>query len=70
MTSQPEEVSRSKGNQTIKFGNLIEYRKCGGETIPRPYSKKSKLKISLDQWSKVLYSLFLLYAKLTAVEMY
>ena len=42
------------------FGQLIEYNmrknitgksytKCGGETIPRPFSKKSKLSIFLDQ---------------------
>ena len=53
-------ISRSKGNQTIKFGQLIKYNmknifleksytKCGGETIPKPFSKKSKLSISLDQ---------------------
>ena len=46
----------------MKFGQLIEYNmkntfveksytKCGGETIPRPFSKKSKLCISLDQKS-------------------
>ena len=35
------------------------YTKCGGETIPRAFFlKKSKLSISLDQLSKVLYSLF------------
>ena len=56
----------------MKFDQLIErnmknifleksYSKCGGETSPRPFSKKLKLTISLDQWSKVLYSLFLLY---------
>ena len=70
MTSQPGQqkipiyilpnMSRSKGNQTMKFGQLIEYimkkmfveksyTKCGGETIPRPLSEKSKLSISLDQ---------------------
>ena len=53
-------ISRSKGNQTMKYGHLMEYymrnifveksyTKCGGETIPRPFSKKSKLSISLDQ---------------------
>ena len=47
-------ISRSKGNQRMAFGQLIEYNmrnvfleesytKCGGETIPRPFSKKSKL---------------------------
>ena len=30
------------------------YTKSDGDTIPRPYSKKSKLIISLDQYSKVL----------------
>ena len=25
------------------------YTKCGGETIPRPFSKKSKLSIYLDE---------------------
>ena len=58
-------IPRSKDNQTIKFGQLVEYNmrnifleklyaKCGGETIPRPFSKKSKLSRSLDQKSKVL----------------
>ena len=53
-------ISRSKGNQTMKFGQLIEcnmrnifleksYTKFGGETIPRPFSEKSKLSIFLDQ---------------------
>ena len=43
----------------MKFGHLMEYNmrnifpeksytECGGETIPRPFSKKSKLSISLD----------------------
>ena len=74
-------ISRSKGNQTKKFGQLIEcnmknifleksYTKCGGETSPRPFSEKSKLSVSLDQLSKVLYSLFLLYAKLRAIVIY
>ena len=52
-------ISRSKYNQTMKIGQYMEYNmrnifleksytKCGGETIPRPFSKKSKLSISLD----------------------
>ena len=63
----------------MKFGQLIEYNmrnifvkksytKCGREIIPRSFSKKSKLSISLDQWSKVLYSLFLLHANLRVIE--
>ena len=53
-------ISGSKGNQAMKFGQLIKYNvsnifveksytKCAGETIPRPLSEKSKLNISLDQ---------------------
>ena len=34
------------------------YTNCGGETNPRPFSQKSKWSISMDQWSKVLFSLF------------
>ena len=74
-------ISRSKGNQTIKFGQLIEcsirniflkksYTKCDGKSSPRPFSEKLKLSISLDQYSKVLYSLLFLYGKLRAIEIY
>ena len=53
-------ISRSKGNQAMKFGQLTEYNvrnifveksyiKCSKETIPRAFSKKSKLSISLGQ---------------------
>ena len=48
----------------MKYGQLTEcnmkniflkksYTKCGGETIPKPFSKWSKLSMSLDQYSKV-----------------
>ena len=73
-------ISRSKGHQTIKVGQLVEwnirnffeksYTKCGGETSLRPISEKLKLSISLVQKSKVLYSLLLLYDKLRAIEIY
>ena len=60
-------ISRSKENQIMKFGQLTEYNminvfleksftKYGG-TIPRPFPEKSKLNISLVQQSKVLYNL-------------
>ena len=53
-------ISKSKGSQAMKFGQLIEYNMrnifvekscttCAGKTIPRPWSKKSKLSRSLDQ---------------------
>ena len=69
MTTQPEkqiitthilpDISRSKGNQTVKFGQLIEhnmrnifpekpYLKCGVETAARAFPNKSKLRITLD----------------------
>ena len=91
MTSQPgkqtisihilSNISLSKGSQTMKFGQSVEYnmrqifleklyKKCGREIIPGAFTKKPKLSISLDQQSKVLYSLFLLYAKLRAIEIY
>ena len=46
------------------------HKKYGGETSPRAFFKKSKLSLSLDQLSKFLYRLFLLYAKLRAIEIY
>ena len=72
---------RSKGNQTMKFDQLTECNmknifkeksctKCNEETSPRPFSEKLKLSIYLDHYSKVFYSLFLLYAKLRAIEIY
>ena len=84
MTSQPSQqtivlhilpnISRIDGNQTMKFGHLIErnmrnvfleksFTKCGGQTSPRPCSEILKRSISLDQQSKVLYSLPLLYGQ-------
>ena len=59
--------SRSKGNQTMEFGQLTEYdiknifleksyTKYGGETSPRPFYKKLKLSLSLDQQSEYLYT--------------
>ena len=53
-------ISRSKSNQTMKFGQLLEYSmsnifleksytKYGGKIIHRPFSKKTKLGISLIQ---------------------
>ena len=53
-------ISRSKDNQTMKLGQLIEYNTInifleksythyGGETTPRPFSGKLKLSVSLNQ---------------------
>ena len=53
-------ISKSKGNQTVEFGQLIEYNmrnifleksftKSGGDAIPKPFSEKSKSSIFLDQ---------------------
>ena len=64
----------NKRNQTMKFGQLIGYNmrniflekaytECGGEASLRHFSEKSKLSISLDQQSEMLYSLLLLYAQ-------
>ena len=65
-------ISRSNGNQTMKFGHFIEYNmrnifleksytKCHAGTGLRT-SKKSKLSISQGHQSEHLFSLFLLYA--------
>ena len=62
-------ISKSKGNQAMKFGQLIEcnmrniflaksYTKCDRETIHRPFLKVSKMSISLDQYSKLSYISF------------
>ena len=53
-------ISRSKDNQTAKFAHLMKYNmrkifleksypKCVAETSPKPFSKKSKFSLSLDQ---------------------
>ena len=53
-------ILTSKCNQTMKLGQLIEYNirnifleksnaKCGGETIPGHFSKKSKFIISPEK---------------------
>ena len=57
-------MSSSKGNQVVEFGQLIDYNKkyiflksytkCGGEASPRPFYKKPKSSISLDQQSEIL----------------
>ena len=68
-------VLKSKAHETMKFGQLIECNvrnifqeksciKGGRETSSRPFSNKSKLRISLDQLSEILHTLFLLYAQL------
>ena len=46
------------------------YTKCGEETSPRPFSEKIKIENIPDQYSAVLYSLFLLYGKLRAIKIY
>ena len=85
MTSQPGQqtiaihilpsISRRKGNQTMKSGQLIEYNmrnifleksytKCGGKIIPRPFSEKSKLSIlwinSLKFYTACFYCMLIL----------
>ena len=63
-------IIRSDIIKTMKFGQLIEYNrksifleksytKCIGETSPKPFSKKLKLTISLDQQSEILQFAFI-----------
>ena len=71
-------ISRSKGNQTMKLGLLIEYKiknifleksytNYDGENSPRPFAKNQN---SAYLWinSLVLQSLFLLCVKLRTIE--
>ena len=44
------------------------YTKWDGETIPRPFSKKSKLIYLQMNSLKVSYSLLLLYVNMRAIE--
>ena len=57
----------------MKYGQFIEYNmrnifleksytKCGRETTPITFPKESESSISPDQYSKVLYILFLFFA--------
>ena len=62
-------ISRNKNNQTMKFGQLIEYNmrnivleksytKYVGQASPRPFHKKSKMSMSLDlEYTKGLFLL-------------
>ena len=74
-------ISRSKSNRTMKFGQLIEcnmrniflknsFTKCVEETIPKPFPKKSKLSISLDQQSIQLIQLFYYILFYWVIEIY
>ena len=73
------DISIIKSNQAMKFGPLIEYNirnifheephtNCGGGTFLRPFPNRSKLSLPLDQKPNVVYSLYLLYRKLRAIE--
>ena len=61
----------------MKFDQLIEYNirnifleksytKSSGEASPRPFYKKSKLSVSVDDQSEMLQNLFLLYDQVEA----
>ena len=67
-------ISRNKHNQTIRFGQLIEYNmrnifleklhsNIGGDVSSRPFHRNTKLSISLDQQFKMLQRLFFLYVQ-------
>ena len=71
-------ISRSKDDKKMKFGQLIEYNmrknfleksytKYDVETIPRTFPKKSHASISLDEYFKVSNRLFLLFVNLRAI---
>ena len=64
-------ISRNTGNQTMKFAQLVEH-KMGNIFLKKSYTNAIE-KLFPDPFlkqSKVLYSLFLLSAKLRAIEVY
>ena len=74
-------IVRNKDNQAMTFGQLREYNmknislekpytKFGGEISPRPFPKKLKLSISLDQQSKFVFSSFYCISKWMTITMY
>ena len=74
-------TQRGKCNPTNKFDQLIDYNmrnifleksyaKCGGESIRRPFSKESKLSISLHQQSEFLLRLFYCISKSMIAKIY
>ena len=79
--SKNKDNKTMKFSQLIEYNmrNIIlekSYTKCSGETSARSVSGKLKLSISLNHisehisGSEVLYSLFLFYPKLRAIELY
>ena len=63
----------------MKFDQLIEYNirnifleksytKSSGEASPRPFYKKSKLSVSVDDQSEMLQNLFLLFDQVEAYQ--
>ena len=74
-------ISRSKGNQTMKFGQLIEcsmrnifleesYTQCCEDIIPRPFSKNLKLSVSLIRQSEILQICFYSMTKSKSTKIY
>ena len=65
-------MTSQTGKQTITIPNISrskgKHRICGGETSPKLFSKRSKVSISLDRQSRVLYSLFLLYVQVEGYQ--
>ena len=69
-------IVRNKENSQLREYNMKNiflekpYTKFGGETSPRPFSKKLKLSISLDQQSEFLFSSFYWISKWMTITMY
>ena len=74
-------ISRSKGNQAMIFGQLIKlimrnvfflknHTQNAMEILFPDSFLKNKIELAQDQYSKVSYSLFLWYAKLRTIRAY
>ena len=62
------EVSRLSKKNVRNISLEKSYTKCGRETITRAFLRKPKLSTSLDQYSKAVYILFFLFAKLKTIK--
>ena len=75
------DISQIKRNQTMKFGQSIDYNKrnillqksytkCGGEASPRPFNKKSYMEKYLNQPPETLYSFCYYMSQLLTTKIY
>ena len=68
------DISRNKGTQTMKFGQLIEYNmgnnfleksgtKCGGKAIPKPFSKIQNIYLCISRLIFIQFSFYFMLSR-------